>query len=105
RGRLVFSGTVEALGNHMSGSAPIRLRLLSDDDSVTADAERLLMQQPGVTGISRDEPTVLSVSFDGDDSRTADVLKALMERGLPVAEFYRPPVNLEKVFMEVTQND
>ena len=104
-GRLVFSGSVEKLGNYMSGRAPIRLRLLPREGSAAEEATKLLKQVPGVSNITQDEPNLLSVAFDGDDCQAAEVLKALMERALPVVDFYRPPVNLEKVFMEVTQND
>jgi len=104
-GRLVFSGSVEELGNHMSGRAPIRLRLLPQEGLVMDDAARFLKQVPGVSGISQDEPYLLNIAFDGDDSQAAEMLKTLMECALPVVDFYRPPVNLEKVFMEVTQND
>ena len=104
-GRRVFSGSVEELGSHMSGRAPIRLRLLPQEGSTPEEAAELLRQVPGVTGISQDEPHLLNIAFDGDDRQAAEALKALVERALPVVDFYRPPVNLEKVFMEVTQND
>jgi len=104
-GRLVFSGSVEELGNHMSSRAPIRLRLLPREDWVMEEAAWLLRQVPGVSGISQDEPCLWNIAFDGDDSQAAEMLKTLMERALPVVDFYRPPMNLEKVFMEVTQND
>ena len=32
-----------------------------------------------------------------------DVLRQLVTKGVPVSDFHRAPMNLEKVFMEVTQ--
>ncbi|MCL1855650.1 MAG: ABC transporter ATP-binding protein, partial [Clostridia bacterium] len=60
-GRRVFSGSVEELGSHMSGRAPIRLRLLPQEGSTPEEAAELLRQVPGVTGISQDEPHLLNI--------------------------------------------
>ena len=51
-GRLVFSGSVEELGRHMSGNAPIRVRLAAgaEADAIEA-AVTLIRQYPGVTGV------------------------------------------------------
>ena len=35
----------------------------------------------------------------------ADLLQALLRAGVRVSGFHRPPMNLEKVFMEVTRSD
>ncbi|MEA5016016.1 MAG: ABC transporter ATP-binding protein [Candidatus Limiplasma sp.] len=104
-GKLVFSGSVEELEGHMSGHAPIRLRLLEREDaSVAEEAVRLLKQLPGVSSINQEEPTLLSLVFDGTDQEVAELLARLTAQ-LPVLDFHRQPMNLEKVFMEVTQDD
>ena len=104
-GRLVFSGSVEELGRHMSGNAPIRVRLALDAgaDAVEA-AVTLIRQYPGVTGVGREEGNVLTVHFDGGEEATAGLLRQLAA-GAPLVDFHRPPLNLEKVFMEVTQGE
>ena len=104
-GRLVFSGSVEELGRHMSGNAPIRVRLAAgaEADAIEA-AVTLIRQYPGVTGVGREEGNVLTVDFDGGEDATAGLLKQLAA-GTPLVEFHRPPLNLEKVFMEVTQGE
>lgn len=104
-GKLVFSGTVEELGSHMSGNAPVSLRLSeqADEDTLAAALE-LLRQFPGVTGVGREEAGTFSVAFDGGEAATMELLRALVAK-LPVVDFHRAPLNLEKVFMEVTQND
>ena len=38
----------------------------------------------------------------GGEEETAQVLRELISRGVPVCDFHRAPMNLEKVFMEVT---
>lgn len=104
-GRLVFSGSVEELGRHMSGNAPIRVRLAAgaEADAIEA-AVTLIRQYPGVTGVGREEGNVLTVDFDGGEDATAGLLKQLAA-GAPLVDFHRPPLNLEKVFMEVTEGE
>ena len=104
-GRLVFSGSVEELGRHMSGNAPIRVRLAGDAGAEAVEsAVSLIRQYPGVTGVGREEGNVLTVDFDGGEDATAGLLKQLAA-GAPLVDFHRPPLNLEKVFMEVTQGE
>ena len=83
-GRLVFSGSVEELGRHMSGNAPIRVRLAAgaEADAIEA-AVTLIRQYPGVTGVGREEGNVLTVDFDGGEDATAGLLKQLAAGGLP----------------------
>ena len=101
-GKLVFSGTVAALSGHMSGNAPVRLRLLHAEEEEKAIS--VLKQFPGVTEISREESALLNFAFSGDDAAVAALLQRLAA-DLPVVDFHRAAMNLEKVFMEVTQDD
>lgn len=104
-GKLIFSGSVEELSSHMKGNAPIQIRLPESAGSQTAEkAITMLRQFPGVAGVAREESAVLSVSFDGGEEETAALLRGLAAE-LPVVDFHRAPLNLEKVFMEVTQDD
>ena len=104
-GRLVFSGSVEELGRHMSGNAPIRVRLAGDARAETVEsAVSLIRQYPGVTGVGREEGNVLTVNFEGNEEATMGLLRQLAGE-TPLVDFHRPPLNLEKVFMEVTQGE
>ena len=47
---------------------------------------------------------MLTVHFDGGEEATAGLLRQLAA-GAPLVDFHRPPLNLEKVFMEVTQGE
>ena len=99
-GKLVFSGTVEALDEKMNGNAPIEIRLLSDGE--TDAAVHAARQCPGVTGIEQQGPGMLKIKLDGGDEGAAYLLQMLMQEDLHIADFHRMPMNLEKVFMEVT---
>ena len=104
-GRLVFSGSVEELGRHMSGNAPIRVRLAGDARAETVEsAVSLIRQYPGVTGVGREEGNVLTVNFEENEEATMGLLRQLAGE-TPLVDFHRPPLNLEKVFMEVTQGE
>lgn len=105
-GSLVFSGTVEALSRKMRGSAAIEIKLLpAGGETMLQNAAETLKQFPGVTGIRRGDGLDLSVDYDGDENGAAEMLQALLRGGARVADFHRPPMNLEKVFMEVTRDD
>lgn len=104
-GKLVFSGTVEELDRHMNGNAPLIIRLASDAGaSSVEEAVTLIRQQPGVTGVGREADNSLSVGFEGDEAEAVALLRQLALRA-PVVDFHRAPLNLEKVFMEVTQDE
>lgn len=101
-GHLVFSGTVDALSRKMNGNAPIDIRLLHDQIDAAA---AILKENPDVSGIELAESLLLRVTFDGDEAAAAALLRRLLAGDIAVADFHRAPMNLEKVFMEVTQND
>ncbi len=103
-GRLVFSGPVTELAKKMRGQAPLDIQLTEDaTGEQTARAVALLKEFPGVIGILQPEERLLRVDFEGSHQETASLLQALLRKETPVVDFHRAPVNLEKVFMEVTQ--
>lgn len=103
-GKLVYSGPVTDLARKMRGQAPLDILMTQD---VTGDQMAgvigLLKEFPGVLGILQPEEHLLRVDFEGGSRETAALLQALMQKETPVLDFHRAPVNLEKVFMEVTQ--
>ena len=103
-GELVFSGSVEALNDKMNGNAPLDIRLTEGcgEENVEA-AVRCLKEMPAVTEILREEPYLLRIRLTNGADVCPDVLRQLVIKGVPVSDFHRAPMNLEKVFMEVTQ--
>ena len=103
-GQLVFSGSVEALSDKMNGNAPLDIRLTEGcgGDQVEA-AVRCLKEMPAVTEITQEEPFLLRIRLESGADDCGDVLRRLVMQGVPVCDFHRAPMNLEKVFMEVTQ--
>ncbi len=103
-GQLVFSGSVEALSDRMNGNAPLDIRLTEGcGEENVESAVRCLKELPSVTEIVKEEPYLLRVRLEEGADCCPDVLRQLVMKGVPVCDFHRAPMNLEKVFMEVTQ--
>lgn len=103
-GQLVFSGSVEALSDRMNGNAPLDIRLTEGCGEENVEtAVRCLKELPSVTEIVKEEPYLLRVRLEEGADCCPDVLRQLVMKGIPVCDFHRAPMNLEKVFMEVTQ--
>ena len=103
-GELVFSGSVEELSDKMNGNAPLDIRLREGCGAEYMEAAvRSLKESPAVTEIVQEEPYLLRVRL-AEDADCPEVLRQLVTQGVPVSDFHRAPMNLEKVFMEVTQD-
>ena len=103
-GQLVFSGSVEALSDRMNGNAPLDIRLTEGcGEENVESAVRCLKELPSVTEIMKEEPYLLRVRLTEGEDCSPEVLQQLVLKGVPVCDFHRAPMNLEKVFMEVTQ--
>ena len=102
-GQLVFSGSVEALSDRMNGNAPLDIRLTEGCGEENVEtAVRCLKELPSVTESVKEEPYLLRVRLQEGGDICPDVLRQLVMSGVPVSDFHRAPMNLEKVFMEVT---
>ena len=102
-GQLVFSGSVEALSEKMNGNAPLDIRLQEGcGGDMVERAVACLREIPFVREILQEETFLLRVRTEGGETENAQVLRELITRGIPVCDFHRAPMNLEKVFMEVT---
>ena len=107
-GKLVFSGSVEALSEKMNGNAPLEIRLREGcGEEALEGAVACLKEIPFVKEILQDAPGTLRVRLEAEEDPsacTAQILRDLVARGAPVCDFHRAPMNLEKVFMEVTED-
>ena len=105
-GQLVFSGTVDELSDRMNGNAPLDIRLAETAGTeAVEEAVRCLRELPYVTEILQEEPFLLRVRLEGGEDVCMSAMRELVTRNIPVCDFHRAPMNLEKVFMEVTQDD
>ena len=105
-GELVFSGTVDELSDRMNGNAPLDIRLAETAGAeAVEEAVRYLREMPYITEILQEEPFLLRVRLEGGEDVCMAAMRELVTRNIPVCDFHRAPMNLEKVFMEVTQDD
>jgi ABC-2 type transport system ATP-binding protein len=105
RGRLIAAGNVRDIEARMSGGRMLTIRLL-DRTSATALEETLVWLEslPYVVNAYRDDG-VLSVQFTGDDAQQAELLHRLMERGQQVVTYGEQRMDLEDVFLAITQGE
>jgi len=99
RGKLVYSGELQDIMRRITGKTILEITVLDNTDK----AVNLLREQPLVEHISGEDNT-LEVSFSGNDQDMANLLKLLINQGIPVLTFAREAGSLEEVFMEVTNN-
>ena len=105
-GELVFSGTVDELSDRMNGNAPLDIRLAETAGAeAVEEAVRCLREMPYITEILQEEPFLLRVRLEGGEDVCMTVMREMVTKNVPVCDFHRAPMNLEKVFMEVTQDD
>ena len=101
RGVLVGNDTVA----NLAGGGQLTQRVLMRALAPTPDAlVRILLEIPGVTTAQiRGDRCVAEVAVGGEAA--ADILTALIQRGVRVSEFRQEQVGLEDVFMQVTKGD
>ena len=102
-GQLVFSGSVEALSDKMNGNAPLEIRLREGcGEEAVEQAVACLKELPFVREILQEGTCTLKVRTEGGEAEHMQALREMVARNIPVCDFHRAPMNLEKVFMEVT---
>lgn len=99
-GRLVVSGDVRNIMETISGRLTVRIKLLDDMDR----AINILKEQPLVSNMFQ-EDDMLEIGYKGKDEDLWPLLKTLVVNDVPVISFSKTDGNLEKVFMEVTQDE
>jgi ABC-2 type transport system ATP-binding protein len=100
RGRLVTSGPLDEISRHVRQGRTLRLKVLSDK----AEAEAILRDQAGI-GEVYEVNGGLEAEFLGDDEATADLLAALVARGVKVVSFNEVSSDLEEVFLRLTKGE
>jgi ABC-2 type transport system ATP-binding protein len=97
-GELVFSGTVDELSDRMNGNAPLDIRLAETAGAeAVEEAVRCLREMPYITEILQEEPFLLRVRLEGGEDVCMAAMRELVTRNIPVCDFHRAPMNLEKV--------
>lgn len=98
QGVIRASGTVEEITRTLTPHTPVFVRALGEIETL----RRTLAEQPGVASVRPDRGGVV-FDFTGSDEQLVGVLRRLIERGNQVVEFAPQTVDLEDVFLSLTE--
>jgi ABC-2 type transport system ATP-binding protein len=102
-GELVACGTPQELHNLLVQARKIRVSFLENPPQLID----LLSNLPWVDNVythSQDQPPyIFELEFRGELSEMSQLLKQLVEAGLPVVHFYESASSLEEVFLRATR--
>jgi ABC-2 type transport system ATP-binding protein len=105
-GELVLSEDAQRMAARMNVNAPLEIRLAEGcGEAAVETAVECLKELPGIQEILQPEPYLLRARLDAPEEVFASALRELTARGVPVTDYHRVPVNLEQIFMEVTQDE
>ena len=99
-GKIVLSGNMTDILQKVNDSNPLLIRVHEKKEA----AIRLLRQEPEIKTIAiRDEE--IAVRFHGGHQAEAELLRKLVEAGIPVSGFIREQGDLESIFMQITNRN
>lgn len=101
KGRLTFSGSVEALERRMN-AAQLVIRFDWEPNEAQAQMAMDRLKTALCMEVVRDGLTCWRIDAQADAAKDGEALRTLVGIGLPVCDFHREHATLEKVFMEVT---
>lgn len=97
-GRIQGAGAVEDILKRLRPHVRVYLRCLAENERV----ERALLEQPGVTAV-HEERQGMMFEFDGEQDALAGLVGRLVADGLQPVEFAPESVDLEDVFLSLTE--
>ncbi len=98
-GELAAEGTVERITEQLSSDRLIQVRVSSGQET----AADIIREQPGVAVVTETADGILQVSFSGDSARQTELLRKLINAGIPVLSFAETSNSLEDLFMRITK--
>ncbi len=101
RGRIVASGSVDAIGRGLTPDRGVKVRLLAPPE----DAEARLGKGPSVLGVERDPDGSFRVQYQGGDEALAELVAFAVKDGLRIVRLEPDQNDLERIFLEVTKGE
>ena len=96
-GKLVASGSVDAIMQELSGTRRIKIRLLDNAEA----AVRLLREEPLIQEVSL-MGDMIEAGFKGNEQQLPAILEKLVVNAIPVISFSDEGGSLESIFMHLT---
>ncbi|WP_152051563.1 ABC transporter ATP-binding protein [Tautonia marina] len=98
RGRMVVSGTVDAVRNRVLGSGLLVIEVVGDHSD---KIRRIVDADPAASGVEQTGASSFEVPYQGDAEQAAGLLTNLVGAGVRVASFSRRKEGLEELFLKV----
>lgn len=99
-GEMIVNGTVDEILTKLNNTNPLVIKVIDGKE----EALRILKENPDIQNIVTKEDAI-SVGFNGNEEREAELLKMLIENGIKVSSYKREEGNLEELFMQITDKD
>lgn len=100
KGVLKYSGDIQGVGQGMSTKRLIKVKCNGEPDSFLHKFQEL----PGIEAPEIDKhKIVFTLPDDGPDP--SEILRTLIQNGVPVADFHHEEISLEEVFMNITSGE
>ena len=99
-GKMVLSGSMDEIMERIYTSKQIMIRVQGQMEKAIA----FLKDNPLVRTITICEKDIM-VGFTGDEQMESELLKQMIEAGIPVCGFAREPGSLESIFMQITDHN
>jgi ABC-2 type transport system ATP-binding protein len=104
KGHLVVSGSLDEISRQAQRGRLLRLRVVSDQHQAQA-ALQALSEDGHHVGQVYEANGFLETEFLGDDEATADLLEALLAKGVRVMSFSEVSNDLEEIFLRLTKGE
>jgi len=98
KGKLLLSGDVEEISEKVREGRAILITLRERAE----EAERVLLEVPGVSGASREDSTV-RVSVTAEIADAGELIRILVQQGFAVIACHEESADLEDIFMRITK--
>ncbi|MBN2146795.1 MAG: ABC transporter ATP-binding protein [Anaerolineales bacterium] len=105
-GKLVASGTLEELQQHLMPHRQVRISVLGSAKEALAflnDASGVLSVDELPSGNQEERISRLEIAYTGEDAALSTLLAGLVQRGVPILNFSVDSRDLEEVFMRATK--
>ena len=99
-GKMVLSGSMDEIMERLYTSRQIIISVPGQLEKTIA----FLKENPMVRTMTISEKDIM-VGFTGDEHMESELLKQMIEAGIPVRGFMREPGSLESIFMQITDHN
>lgn len=101
KGRMVVSGTIEEIRARVGSKGRLKIRLVTLDEKIRDRLREELKNHEYVFDLMEKSMGEFTAYFTGNPNQAATLLKVLVERGFPLADFHLEEENVEDIFFKI----